>query len=83
MAELKSVTHQELKGLLKSGSVTFYFKKVSGALRLALGTLDLGRVPQVSQPKGGKGPANCTTYYDLEKGAWRAVSLSKEVWINS
>jgi len=79
---LKRITHSELKSLLNSGSVKFYFRKVGGELRIASGTLDLDRVPQKDQPKGGSAPNNTTAYYDLEKGAWRSVSESQEVWVD-
>jgi len=79
---LKRITHKELKDLLNGGSVKFYFRKVGGALRIASGTLDLNRVPQKDQPRGGKAPAGITSYYDLEKGAWRSVSESQEIWVD-
>lgn len=79
---LKRITHSELKDLLNSGSVRFYFRKVGGDLRSASGTLDLDRVPQKDQPKGGKAPNSTTAYYDLEKGAWRSVSESQEIWVD-
>jgi len=82
MAALSPITHTQLKDRLRNGSVKFYFRKVGGDLRIALGTLDLAKVPQVSQPKGGNGPNACTSYYDLEKGVWRSVSESQEVWVD-
>ena len=81
-SSLKRISHTELKTLLNTGSVKFYFRKVGGELRIASGTLDLDRVPQKDQPKGGKAPSGTTTYYDLEKGAWRSVSESQEVWVD-
>ena len=82
MPSLVNITHEDLKTRLKSGSVKFYFRKVGGELRIAMGTLDLSRIPAAGQPKGGKGPNNCTAYYDLEKGHWRTVSESQEIWID-
>lgn len=81
MAALSQITHEDLKTRLRAGSVKFYFRKVNGELRIAMGTLDLGRVPLSGQPKGGNGPARCTSYYDLEKGHWRSISESQEIWI--
>lgn len=82
MAALKPITHSDLRDKLKNGSVKFYFRKVGGELRIAMGTLDLEQVPEKGQPKGGKGPANCTSYYDLEKGQWRSISQTQEVWVD-
>lgn len=55
---------------------------MDGSLRQALGTLDLSRVPELNQPKGGSVSGDQTAYYDLEIGAWRSVSSSKEIWID-
>ena len=82
MASLTKITHDELKNRLRSGSAKFYFRKVGGELRIALGTLDLSRVPSQNQPKGGIKPGNATSYYDLEKGAWRSVSDTQEIWVD-
>ena len=76
MADFKKITHDDLKKGLKTGSFKFYFRKVGGSLRIALGTLDLDRVPSLHHPKGGTSPGAKTSYYDLEKGAWRSVSES-------
>jgi hypothetical protein len=82
MASLTKISHDELKDRLHSGSAKFYFRKVGGELRIALGTLDLSRVPSQNQPKGGTKPGNATAYYDLEKGAWRSVSDTQEIWVD-
>jgi hypothetical protein len=82
MANLTPITHEDLKNRLRQGATRFFFRKTGGDLRIALGTLDLSKVPASGQPKGGKGPANATSYYDLEKGAWRSVSESQEVWVD-
>lgn len=83
MAEsLKQISHTDLKKGLKTGSFKFYYRKVNGSLRIALGTLDLDRVPSLQQPKGGTSPGAKTSYYDLEKGEWRSVSESQEIWID-
>lgn len=82
MATMTKISHRELKNKLKAGSLKFYFKKVDGSLRQALGTLDLSRVPEINQPKGGSVSGDQTAYYDLEVGAWRSVSSSKEIWID-
>ena len=82
MSSLKKITHTELRNRLRTGTQKFYFRKVGCELRIAMGTLDLDRVPQSAQPKGGRGPGSCTSYYDLEKGALRSVSESQEVWVD-
>jgi hypothetical protein len=82
MADFKKITHDDLKKGLKSGSFKFYFRKVGGSLRIALGTLDLDRVPTLDHPKGGTSPGAKTSYDDLEKGAWRSVSESQEIWVD-
>ena len=82
MKSLVQITHSKLKIRLRKGAVRFYFRKVGGELRIALGTLDLSRVPSKKRPKGGTGPNNCTSYYDLEKKHWRAISRTQEIWIN-
>jgi hypothetical protein len=78
----KKITHENLRTLLSSGEVKFYYRKTNGETRSAIGTLDLSRVPSSSHPKGGDGPKNCTSYYDLEKGWWRSISETQEVWVD-
>lgn len=82
MSSLTSITHEDLKIRLRQGSQKFYFRKVGGELRIALGTLDLSRVPEGKLPKGGKISDKQVAYYDLEKGEWRSVSKSQEVWVD-
>lgn len=82
MASLNQISHPSLKDKLKNGSTKFYFRKISGELRIAIGTLDLSRIPSQQKPKSGKGPNKCTTYYDLEKGLWRSISESQEIWVD-
>ena len=82
MDNLKEITHKELKEKLRQGETKFYFRKTNGEIRKALGTLDLSKVPSSGQPKGGKGPANATSYYDIEKGWWRSISETQEVWVD-
>lgn len=82
MSTMIKISHSELKNKLKCGSLNFYFKKVDGSLRKALGTLELNRIPSINQPKGGSVSGDQTAYYDLELGAWRSVSASKEIWID-
>lgn len=76
------ISHSELKDRLRHGVIKFRYRKTNGEIRTALGTLDLSKVPQSGQPKGGQGPANATSYYDIEKGWWRSISESQEVWVD-
>jgi hypothetical protein len=82
MAQLTPITHQTLGERLRNGAVKFYFRKTNGDLRIALGTKDLTRIPSTGQPKGGAAPVGVTTFYDLEKSAWRSVSHTQEIWID-
>lgn len=82
MSSLKKITHEELKVKLRQCPQKFYFRKVSGELRIALGTLDLSRIPNLQHPKGGKISDNQVAYYDLEKGSWRSFSSSQETWVD-
>jgi hypothetical protein len=79
---LKQISHEDLKKGLRTGAFKFFYRKVGGSLRIALGTLDLDRVPSLQHPKGGTSPGAKTSYYDLEKGAWRSVSESQEIWVD-
>ena len=80
MGSMKTITHDQLKDNLRKGSFKFYYKKVNGDLRQAIGTLDLNKIPSINQPKGGSLLGGQTAYYDLEVGDWRSISSSKEIW---
>jgi|LauGreDrversion4_2_1035121.scaffolds.fasta_scaffold17827_8 hypothetical protein len=82
MASKTKISHPDLKKKLQGGSLKFYFRKVGGELREAIGTLDLNRIPNANHPKGGKVSGTQTAYYDLEKGAWRSVSETQEIWVD-
>jgi hypothetical protein len=79
---LKKISHETLKQKLQQGAQKFYFRKVKGELRIALGTLDLSRIPNAFHPKGGKISDKQVSYFDLTKGAWRSVSVSQEIWVD-
>lgn len=83
MASLTPISHDLLKDRLRNGAVKFYFKKVGGDLRPAMGTLQMNRIPASGMPKGGAAPIGVTPYFDLEKNAWRSVSHTKEIWIEA
>jgi len=82
MNNLNEITHSDLKQKLRQGTVKFYYRKLSGELRVAVGTLDLNKLPQDKLPKGGTKYGNATSYFDLEKGEWRSVSENQNVWID-
>lgn len=82
MSSFKSITHQDLKDQLRQGPIKFYYRKLKGELRQALGTLNLAQIPNALLPKGNKVSDKHVAYYDLEKGAWRSVSMSQQVWID-
>lgn len=83
MAAMTPISHDLLRERLRSGAVTFFFRKVGGDLRKALGTTDLSRIPTSGQPKGGARPNGVTTFFDLEKSLWRSISHSQEIWVES
>ena len=82
MPNLTNISHNELKARLRVGAQRFYFRKVTGELRIALGVTNLEMIPGSAQPVGGAAKKKSTPYYDLEKGAWRSISESQEVWID-
>ena len=47
-----------------------------------MGTRDLSRIPTSGHPKGGSAPDSVTTFFDLEKSAWRSISVTKDVWVD-
>lgn len=83
MASMIPISHDLLKERLRKGAVKFFFKKVGGDLRSAMGTLQMSRIPVSGIPRGGKAPAGVTPYFDLEKNQWRSVSHSKEIWVEA
>ena len=74
----------ELKSRLSSGGVLkFAFKKIDGTLRTATGTTDLSLIPTVNHPKGrGESSPKVVAFYDLEKGAWRCLSVRTELYVS-
>jgi hypothetical protein len=82
MAVLKNISHEVLRNRLREGAVTFSFRKTDGSLRRALGTLESSRIPESGKPKGGTPPPGVTTFFDLEKSAWRSVSYTQEIWVD-
>ena len=79
---MQQITHEQLKSLLKDGPLRFSFIKTNGELRQAYGTTNLSRIPQSAHPKGGDGPNGATCYFDLDKNAWRSISINQSISLN-
>lgn len=76
----------KLRTLLKEGKTNFVFIKKDGSRRAAIGTLNLDLVPDADkQFKHQEGEreerTDQTSYYDLEKMAWRCCKYDKIVEI--
>jgi hypothetical protein len=50
--QLKPITHIALRTELRTGIVTFAFKKLDGTLRTAVGTTVLSLIPEANWPTG-------------------------------
>ena len=73
----------ELKAALRKGLVKFTFKKLDGTIREAFGTRNMKYVPTENHPKGtGVEVDSVVKFYDLDKQAWRSVSVKAEIEIN-
>ena len=76
--KLKKVNASELHEMLCKGKVKFQFTKKDGTVRTAVGTLKNEFI--TNKPNGGENKvkgAGYTTYYDLEKDAFRCFAESK------
>jgi len=72
----------ELKSALRKGLVKFTFKKLDGTIREAFGTRNMNYVPTESHPKGtGVEVDSVVKFYDIDKQAWRSVSVKTEIEI--
>jgi hypothetical protein len=72
----------ELKQALRKGLVKFTFKKLDGSIREAFGTRNMNYVPTESHPKGtGVEVDSVVKFYDIDKQAWRSVSVKAEIEI--
>lgn len=75
---MKKVTITELKEMLKNGQVKFQYKKNDGSVRTAVGTLKSSMITR--KPSGGQNKvkdAGYTSYFDVEKDAWRCFAESR------
>ena len=75
---------EDLRNLLREGTVNFEYEKKDGAMRTAQGTLNPAQIPSEQLPKNESEEnkeVNGTNlkYWDLDKDAWRALSSSTEV----
>lgn len=88
MKTIKRENVQEvLCNSLKNGETHFTFIKKDGTLRKAVGTINLDMVPdadkQFSNSMEEKSErTDQTSYYDLEKNAWRCCKYASVVEIN-
>ena len=75
---MKKVTVEELREMLINGPVTFLYTKKDGTTRTAVGTLKSSLITH--KPSGGENKvksAGYTTYFDLEKDAFRCFAESR------
>lgn len=86
MAIKSSEVPTKLRTLLQEDKTNFVFIKKDGSRRAAVGTLNLELVPDADkQFKNEQGEreerTDQTSYYDLEKMAWRCCKYDKIVEI--
>lgn len=75
-----------LRTALKAGKTNFVFIKKDGSRRAAVGTLNLDEVPEVDKQFKRSEEEQVvredqTSYYDLEKMAWRCCKFDSVVEI--
>ena len=79
---IKKATGNDLYKMLCQGKVKFQFTKKDGSVRTAVGTLKNSLI--TNKPNGGENKvkgAGYTTYYDLEKDAFRCFAESKLIGV--
>ena len=79
---IKKVTNEELRSMMKEGKVTFQYKKNDGTIRQAVGTLN----PKLftKKPAGGichPKNAGYSPYFDVEKDGFRVYAESKLIGV--
>lgn len=72
---------------LKFGKVNFTFRKKDGTIRRAVGTLNLGLIPDLDKrfkrsEEERVERTDQTSFYDMEKGAWRCCKFDSILTIN-
>lgn len=79
---MKKVTPAQLHDMLCKGTVKFLYTKKDGSVRTAVGTLKSSLITR--KPQGGENKvkaAGYTTYFDLEKDAFRCFAESRLVGV--
>lgn len=77
----KQITAVQLNKMLAQGEVKFAFEKKDGTIRQAIGTRNINMIPIKDLPKQGPTNVNTVNYYDLDKKAWRGVSVFAPVFV--
>jgi hypothetical protein len=72
---------QELRTKLTNGTVHFAYRKKTGELRIAHGTINLDSIPEESHPKGSGSKSGSEAYYDLNVSGWRSYNPLCVVWV--
>ena len=74
-----TVEPQSIRTRLREGIVNFAFRKLDGTIRIAVGTTNLGLIPEQHRPIGLFTTSDASVrFYDIEKGAWRSFSSCQE-----
>ena len=77
-----TVEPQSIRTRLREGIVNFAFRKLDGTLRIAVGTTNLGLIPEQHRPAGLITASDASVrFYDVEKAAWRSFSSRQECLI--
>ncbi len=87
MAIKKEDAADVLRNALTSGKTDFVFIKKDGTRRTAIGTLNLDEVPDTDKvfkhtEEEKQERPDQTSYYDLEKMAWRCCKFDSVIEIN-
>lgn len=73
------VTISVLKSMLSNGNVKFSYKKTNGETREAIGTTNKQALDRIGVQFSGEGDScgeeKTVMYYDVEKNAWRSLSV--------
>lgn len=73
---------KQLRNALSTSVVRFYFKKLDGTLREALGTRNVKLIPKAVSPKFIEDQSSkAIVYWDLEEESFRSVSVKSLAWI--
>ena len=69
------LTVDELRTILREGTVNFQYTKRDGTERFACGTLKPEYIPEEMKPSDNSTyKANNLRYFDLDKNEWRSIS---------